>query len=58
MFASNGVKPETIKEILETADGCVVGTGIKADGKFENPIDPDRTRILMANARKVREECL
>lgn len=56
VFASNGVKPDTIKDIFAVADGCVVGTGIKVDGKFENPVDIDRTRALMAAARAVRGE--
>ncbi|MDO4313226.1 MAG: BtpA/SgcQ family protein [Eubacteriales bacterium] len=56
VFASNGVKPETVKDILAVADGCIVGTGIKVDGKFENPVDPERTKELMANAREARGE--
>ena len=51
VLASNGVKPETIKEILKYADGCIVGTGIKYDGDFYKSVDPERVKLLMKNAR-------
>lgn len=54
VLASNGVKAETVAEILSIADGCIVGTGIKVDGNFYNPIDPARASALMANARAAR----
>lgn len=54
VLASNGVKPETVKEILNVADGCIVGTGVKVDGKFFNPVDPLRVKELMTNAKGMR----
>ncbi len=54
VFASNGVKPSTVKEILKYADGCIVGTGIKYDGNFYNQVDPQRVKELMKNAREAR----
>ena len=54
VFASNGVKVETVKDILEVCDGAVVATGIKYDGKFFNPVDPQRVKDLMKNAREAR----
>lgn len=54
VLASNGVKPETIADILAVADGCIVGTGIKINGNFYNPIDPKRVTALMKNARIAR----
>ena len=56
VLASNGVKASTVEEILSIADGCIVGTGIKVDGNFYNPIDPGRARELMVNARAARGE--
>ena len=55
VFASNGVKAETVKDIFKVADGAVVATSTKVDGKFFNPVDVDRVRNLMANARSARE---
>lgn len=54
VFASNGVKPETVEEILSVCDGCIVATGIKVDGNFYSPIDVERVKQLMKNANKVR----
>ncbi len=54
VFASNGVKPETVKEILSVCDGCIVATGIKVDGEFYNPIDVNRVKQLMINAKQAR----
>ena len=54
VLASNGVKASTVAEILKYADGAIVGTGIKVDGYFYNPIDPKRVAELMENARKAR----
>ena len=54
ILASNGVKPNTVANILAVADGCIVGTGVKYDGNFYNPVDPARAKELMENARKVR----
>lgn len=56
VLASNGVKAQTVAEILSVADGCIVGTGIKVDGNFYNPIDPERARALMDQARAARGE--
>lgn len=56
VLASNGVKPNTIEEILTYADGCIVGTGIKFDGSFYNQIDVNRVKELMENARKVQAQ--
>lgn len=54
VFASNGVKVETVEEILSVCDGCIVATGIKVDGEFYNQVDVTRVKQLMANAEKVR----
>lgn len=55
VFASNGVKAETIKEILDVADGAIVATYTKVDGKFYNPVDVERVRKLMDNAKLARQ---
>lgn len=54
VFASNGVKAETVADTLSIADGCVVGTWLKVDGKFYNPVDPSRVRQLMDKAEEFR----
>ena len=54
VLASNGVKPETVEDILSVTDGCIVGTGIKYDGQFYNPVDPERVKKLMEKAKEFR----
>lgn len=56
VFASNGVKANTVADTLSVADGCVVGTWLKVDGQFYNEVDPNRVKELMANARAFRKD--
>lgn len=54
IFASNGVRADTIEDILSLADGCVVGTWMKQEGKFYNLVDSTRVAELMGKAKAVR----
>lgn len=54
IFASNGVNAKTVENILSVADGCVVGTWLKVDGKFYNPVDQSRVETLMNKAKEAR----
>jgi len=47
VFANTGVRPENVEQQLSIADGAVVGTTFKLDGKFENPVDVARVRRFM-----------
>lgn len=47
VFANTGCRKETIEGLLEIADGAVVATTFKVDGKFENPVDIQRVREFM-----------
>ncbi|NLD88579.1 MAG: BtpA/SgcQ family protein [Clostridiales bacterium] len=54
VFANTGCKINTIENILSVADGAVVGTTFKRDGKFENEADPTRIRAFMDKVRSFR----
>lgn len=54
VFINTGVNPSNVEELLKIADGCVVGTYFKKDGKFENAVDYDRVRYFMNIANKLR----
>ena len=54
VLANTGVRIETVARTLAVADGVIVGTGLKQDGYTWNPVDPDRVRRFMANAREAR----
>ena len=51
LLVGSGVTPDTIRALLSVADGAIVGTFLKRDGKLANPVDPDRVRRLVEAAR-------
>ena len=55
VLASTGVTAGTVSEILNVADGVIVGTHLKRDGVTWNPVDPARAARFMAAATKARE---
>lgn len=54
IFANTGCKENTIEGILKIADGAVVGTTFKKDGKFDNHVDRDRVKSFMDKVHSVR----
>lgn len=55
VFANTGCNPKTIANLLEIADGAVVGTYFKIDGKFENQVDVDRVKEFMGVVHQFRD---
>ena len=51
LLVGSGVTPDTVAELLSVADGAIVGTFLKRDGRLGNPVDPDRVRRLVEAAR-------
>ncbi len=47
VFANTGCNPKSISSLLEVADGAVVGTYFKVDGRFENSVDTARVKEFM-----------
>jgi predicted TIM-barrel enzyme len=45
-IVGSGITPENIAQYPD-ADAFIVGTSIKKDGIWSNPIDPDRARALV-----------
>jgi membrane complex biogenesis BtpA family protein len=56
VFANTGVNIENVERILEVADGAIVGTYFKLDGKFENPVDENPVKIFMEKVKSFREK--
>jgi uncharacterized protein len=54
VFVNTGVRAENLGDQLSIADGAVVGTYFKRDGRFENAVDPARVVTLMNAARAFR----
>src|SRR5258706_7393274 len=47
VYIGSGVTAETITAFLPQADGFIIGTAFKRDGKPENPVEVDRLRAIM-----------
>lgn len=54
VFANTGCKVNTIENIFRIADGAVVGTTFKKNGKFENQVELDRVKEFMDKVRSIR----
>lgn len=50
LFVGSGAKAETVRSLLASASGIIVGTGIKAGGEAVNPIDPALARAFAGAA--------
>ena len=55
VFINTGARRDNIAELIQCADGVVVGSGLKIDGMTWNPIDPARVREFMQALRAARE---
>jgi hypothetical protein len=51
ILVGSGVTPETIGPLLGAADGVIVGTWLKRDGRTTGPVDPARVEALARAAR-------
>jgi uncharacterized protein len=54
VFVNTGVRADSAAAQLAIADGAIVGTAFKTDGKFENNVDVLRVRELMAAVNEYR----
>ena len=54
VLVNTGVNPDNVGEYLKVADGAIVGSSLKEDGYTWNPVDPDRVKRFMEQARKAR----
>ena len=58
VIANTGVRHDTVERILEVADGAIVGTAMKVDGRTENRIDPERAGRMVKHVQHAREHYL
>ena len=54
VMANTGVNHDTVADVLAVADGCVVGSALKADGDTWKAVDTKRARDFMERARAAR----
>lgn len=55
VLANTGVRRDNLIEQLTIADGAVVGTAFKIDGKFENHVDQARVKEFMDDVNTFRK---
>ena len=51
VLVGSGVDARSVGHFLALADGVIVGSSLKRDGVTSNPVEPQRVKELMANAR-------
>ena len=51
VLVASGVNDQTVRATLDVAQGAIVGTFLKRDGRVDQPVDPARVRRLVAAAR-------
>jgi len=54
VFANTGVNIDNVRDILNIADGCIIGTHFKVDGNTWNQVDGDRVKRFMDVVSKLR----
>jgi membrane complex biogenesis BtpA family protein len=56
VLANTGVTAKTVGDVLDCADGAIVGTALKAGGITWNAADPARAAQFMTAARRARQD--
>jgi uncharacterized protein len=54
LYVGSGATAERMPDLLTIADGVIVGTAAKIDGRIGNPVDPARVRALVDAAEAAR----
>ncbi|MFB6198470.1 MAG: BtpA/SgcQ family protein, partial [Halobacteriaceae archaeon] len=54
IFVGSGVTRDTVGDLLQVADGVIVGTALKRDGDVANPVDVNRVTELVSAAERAR----
>lgn len=54
VLIGSGFHADSVDDLLSEADGAIVGSWLKDDGVWWNPVDPERVRALMGRVRALR----
>ena len=54
MLCNTGCRIDNVERQLAVADGAVVGSTFKIDGKFENAVDQARVKAFMDKVKSLR----
>ncbi|MEG0127501.1 MAG: BtpA/SgcQ family protein, partial [Clostridia bacterium] len=56
ILLGSGTTRENVRELLNQADGAIVGSNFKKDGNWKNPVDAVRVREFMLEVEALRKE--
>ncbi|PSP54905.1 phosphorybosylanthranilate isomerase [Halobacteriales archaeon QS_1_67_19] len=54
IFVGSGTTPENVADLLDVADGAIVGTALKEDAETTNPVAEERVRAVVEAADEAR----
>lgn len=54
VLVGSGLRVENAQALMTLADGAIVGSAMKVDGVWWNPVDLERTRAIVTEVEKVR----
>ncbi len=54
VLVGSGVTPSNLPDLWPHADGFIIGSSLKRDSRWSNPLDTDRIRALMTAAQALR----
>ena len=54
VIVGSGMNIDNVEKILSVADGCIVGSSLKQDGLWWNPVDVERSRAFMEKVKQLR----
>lgn len=55
VLLGSGLSADNITELLSAADGAIVGSSFKVQGRWQNPVDYYRTKAFMDRVAKLRD---
>jgi membrane complex biogenesis BtpA family protein len=53
ILLGSGVNVQNVRNFLKIADGAIVGSSLKRDGKLANPVDAKRVAALVKTVEKI-----
>jgi len=56
VIVGSGMNVDNVEKIMSIANGCIVGSSLKHDGLWWNPVDPERVKTFMDKVKQVRSK--
>ncbi|MCT2534739.1 BtpA/SgcQ family protein [Aquibacillus koreensis] len=56
VIVGSGMHTGNVNKILSISNGCIVGSSLKKEGLWWNPVDPERVKEFMEKVKQLRKE--